>query len=70
MINLQRIKKVSAVSLKRVSDSAIFHLCSPCILWLSDELVHVIGQPIEELDTDVWDVRQKFEVLDIAPIKE
>jgi hypothetical protein len=64
MINLQRIRKVSAVSLKRVSDSAIFCISAPCILLLPDGLVHVTGLPTEELDTDIWDVRERFEVLE------
>jgi len=64
------IRKAQTVSLRRLSDGTLFRICSPCILRLPDGLVHVTGIPIEELDTDVWDVRQKFKVLEIAPIKE
>ena len=64
------LRKVANIALRRLSDGTIFRICSPCVLRLPDELVHVIGLPIEELDTDIWDVRQKFDVLEIAPIKE
>jgi hypothetical protein len=63
MINAQLIKKVEAVSLRRISDSTTFLIDSPCVLQLPGELVRVSGDLNEELDNDVWDVSQKFEVL-------
>ena len=64
------LRKVASVALRRLSDDTLFHICSPCVLRLPDELVHVIGLPIEELDTDIWDIRGRFDVLEIAPPKE
>jgi hypothetical protein len=55
------------VSVRRLLDGTVFRICSPCILRLSDGLVHVTGEPTEELDTDIWDLREQFEVLEIAP---
>jgi hypothetical protein len=69
-VNGRALRKTQTVSLKRLSDGAVFCICSPCVLRLPDGLVHVIGEPIEELDSDSWDVREKFEVLEIAPIKQ
>jgi hypothetical protein len=69
-VNGKAIRKAQTVSLKRLSDGVQFRICSPGILRLPDGLVHVVGLPIEELDTDIWDVRQKFEVLEIVPPKE
>lgn len=59
------VKKVSAVGLRRTADGVLFRITSPCVLRLSEGLVHVIGEPQEELDTDVWDVSQRFEVIDL-----
>jgi hypothetical protein len=61
------VKRVSSVSLKRIADGALFRITAPCVLRLREELVHVIGEPQEELDTDVWDTTQKFEVVFIQP---
>ena len=61
----QVVKKVSSVSLRRVRDGVLFRITAPCVLRLSEGLVHVIGEPQEELDTDVWDTTQKFEVIDL-----
>jgi hypothetical protein len=69
-VNGNAIRKAQTVSLRRLSDDVVFCICSPCVLRLSDGLVHVIGEPQEELDTNIWDVRQKFDVLEIAPYKE
>lgn len=57
------VKKVSSVSLKRIADGTLFRITSPCVLRLREGLVHVIGEPQEELDMDVWDVSQRFEVI-------
>jgi hypothetical protein len=62
-INGGVIKKVSKVNLKRIEDGVLFTVSSACVLKLPTGLVHVIGQPQEELDTNIWDVTQKFEVL-------
>jgi hypothetical protein len=59
------VEKVSAVGLRRTADGALFRITSPCVLRLGEGLVHVIGEPQEELDTDVWDTTQKFEVIDL-----
>jgi hypothetical protein len=59
----QVVKKVSAVSLKRLSDNTVFLISAPCVLRSPDGLIHVTGASQEELDTDVWDVSQKFEAL-------
>ena len=62
MINTQLIKKVAVVRLRRISDDTVFLITSPCVLQLPGELVRVSGAPNEELDNDIWDVSQKFEV--------
>ena len=64
-VKAQVLRKAQTVSLRRLSDGVLFRICSACILRLPDGLVHVIGAPTEELDTSIWDVRQKFEVLEI-----
>ena len=61
------VEKVSSVSLRRTADGVLFRITAPCVLRLSEGLVHVIGEPQEELDTDVWDTTQKFEVTSIQP---
>jgi hypothetical protein len=60
------LKKARTVSLRRLSDGVNFNISWPCILRLSDGLIHVTGEPLEELDLEIWDVRQNFEVLEIS----
>jgi hypothetical protein len=62
------VRKASSVTLRRKNDDAQFIVYSPCILRLPDGLIHVLGAPGEDLDTDIWDVREKFEVLEIGLI--
>jgi hypothetical protein len=62
-VNGEVMKKVSRVDLRRIEDGALFTVSSACVLKLPTGLVHVVGEPQEELDTDTWDVRQKFEVV-------
>jgi len=69
-VNGNAIRKAQTVSLRRLSDGVVFCICSPCVLRLSDGLIHVTGEPQEQHDTDVWDVRQRFEVLGISPPQE
>jgi hypothetical protein len=64
-VNGEVIKKVAQVNLKRIEDGALFTIASSCVLKLPTGLVHVVGQPEEELDTNIWDVREKFEALEI-----
>ena len=61
----QVVKKVSSVTLRRLADGVLFRITAPCVLRLPEGLVHVIGEPQEELDTDIWDVTGKFEVIDL-----
>jgi hypothetical protein len=65
MFNAQLIKKVTNVRLRRISDSTVFLIDSPCVLQLPGELVLVLGAPNEALNNDIWDVSQKFEVIDL-----
>jgi hypothetical protein len=53
------LKKVSAVDLCRCSDGVVFHISTPCVLQLPDGLVHVVGEPNEELDTAIWGCQPK-----------
>jgi hypothetical protein len=74
MINLrlknQVIPKAEEVVLRRLSDGVIFRISSSCILRLPCGLFHVVGQPQEELDHGyIWDVRQKFAVIEIRQLK-
>ena len=66
-VNGAVIKKASKVRLRRIVDGVLFEISSACVLKLPEELVHVVGQPQEELDTSVWDISQKFEVLEEDP---
>ena len=59
------VKKVLSVTLRRLADGSIFRITAPCVLRLPKGLVHVTGSPQEELDTDIWDTTQKFEVIDL-----
>jgi hypothetical protein len=70
MINVERIKKVSVVGLKRLSDDAVFVISAPCVLRLPDGLVHVTGALQEELDPEIWDVSQKFKVISCLQYQE
>jgi hypothetical protein len=60
------LRQASTVRLRRHADNAVFHISAPCILRLPDGLIHVIGEPNEELNTGVWDIREKFEVLGLS----
>jgi hypothetical protein len=47
-------------------DDAILRISAPCVLKLSGGLIHLVGQTQEELDPRyIWDLREKFEVLEI-----
>jgi hypothetical protein len=59
------LRKALIVYLRRRSDNLVFHIDAPCILKLPDGLIHIVGKPNEELNTSVWNVTGKFEVLSI-----
>lgn len=69
-LNSQPISKAQEVVLKRIDDGALFVIQSACVLKLPNGLAHVVGQPQEQLDTDIWDVSRHFEVLLCIPFQE
>ena len=59
------LPKVEAVILRRKVDGQILRISSPCILRIASGLVQVVGGPLEELDTNIWDTTAKFEVIEV-----
>jgi hypothetical protein len=33
-------------------------------------LIHVVGEPSEELDADVWNITNHFEVISFQPLQD